>query len=313
KSELVKQSREAALNAIQTYNNPLVTFKSQSFIVLMTIAWTYLLHAWFRQENIEYRYTEREGRRRRFVRIGSSYKYWDLAKCLKYVGGPLDEGTVANLEFLIGLRNRIEHQMIPGLDSAMVSRYQACALNYCHYVGKLFGDNRRIDHLLAYSLQLSRLSEEQILGQVGDPVLSKELQSFLVDFESGLTDEVFNSPQYAVKLTLTRERVNNRARANAQAVFVDYYGELGEELTGPNIIVARVERPKHLPGDIVRKMREDGFTRINLHHHTILWKQVDAKSPNKGFGVQIRTVWYWYDNWLDEVRNHCEANRTLYT
>ncbi|HAT8989627.1 TPA: DUF3644 domain-containing protein, partial [Legionella pneumophila] len=45
KNELIKKSQEAALAAIQLYNNPLITFKSESFIVLMNIAWTYLLHA----------------------------------------------------------------------------------------------------------------------------------------------------------------------------------------------------------------------------------------------------------------------------
>ncbi|HAT9134939.1 TPA: DUF3644 domain-containing protein, partial [Legionella pneumophila subsp. pneumophila] len=48
KNELIKKSQEAALAAIQLYNNPLITFKSESFIVLMNIAWTYLLHAYFR-------------------------------------------------------------------------------------------------------------------------------------------------------------------------------------------------------------------------------------------------------------------------
>ncbi|HAT8109704.1 TPA: DUF3644 domain-containing protein, partial [Legionella pneumophila] len=49
KNELIKKSQEAALAAIQLYNNPLITFKSESFIVLMNIAWTYLLHAYFRK------------------------------------------------------------------------------------------------------------------------------------------------------------------------------------------------------------------------------------------------------------------------
>ncbi|HFD2289043.1 TPA: DUF3644 domain-containing protein, partial [Legionella pneumophila] len=51
KNELIKKSQEAALAAIQLYNNPLITFKSESFIVLMNIAWTYLLHAYFRKNN----------------------------------------------------------------------------------------------------------------------------------------------------------------------------------------------------------------------------------------------------------------------
>ena len=59
KKELLTKSREAALNAVQTFNNPLTTFKAETFIVLMVIAWTYLLHAHYRQEGIEYRYFER--------------------------------------------------------------------------------------------------------------------------------------------------------------------------------------------------------------------------------------------------------------
>ncbi len=56
KSELLVKSREAALSAIQTFNSPQVTFKSETFIVLMIIAWTYMLHAYYRSKGIEYRY-----------------------------------------------------------------------------------------------------------------------------------------------------------------------------------------------------------------------------------------------------------------
>ena len=54
KAELVRKSREAALNAVQSFNNPLTTFKTETFIVLMVIAWTYLLHAYYRQNGVEY-------------------------------------------------------------------------------------------------------------------------------------------------------------------------------------------------------------------------------------------------------------------
>ena len=56
--ELVEKSREAALAAVQIFNNPQVTLKSEIFIVLMNIAWTYLLHAYYRKKGIEYRYFE---------------------------------------------------------------------------------------------------------------------------------------------------------------------------------------------------------------------------------------------------------------
>ena len=60
--ELVGKSRESALAAVQIFNNPLITFKSEMFIVLMNIAWTYLLHAHYRKKGIEYRYFEQVGK-----------------------------------------------------------------------------------------------------------------------------------------------------------------------------------------------------------------------------------------------------------
>ena len=54
-ASLLQKSREAALNAVQIFNNPLATFKTEVFIVVMSIAWTYLLHAYYHRHGIEYR------------------------------------------------------------------------------------------------------------------------------------------------------------------------------------------------------------------------------------------------------------------
>ena len=54
-SEMVKKSREAMLTAVQIFNNPQIDFKSELFIVTNTIAWTYLLHAYYRKKRVEYR------------------------------------------------------------------------------------------------------------------------------------------------------------------------------------------------------------------------------------------------------------------
>jgi hypothetical protein len=70
KDELLKKSQEAALAAIQIFNNPLITFKSESFIVLMVISWTYLLHAYYRDQGIDYRYyTKRAQRKNTILRL----------------------------------------------------------------------------------------------------------------------------------------------------------------------------------------------------------------------------------------------------
>lgn len=45
KRELVIKAREAAISAIQTFNSPQIMFKSETFIVLIIIAWTYAFHS----------------------------------------------------------------------------------------------------------------------------------------------------------------------------------------------------------------------------------------------------------------------------
>ena len=41
KQELLIKSREAMLSAVQIYNNPQITFKSETFISLAVISWTF--------------------------------------------------------------------------------------------------------------------------------------------------------------------------------------------------------------------------------------------------------------------------------
>lgn len=62
KTELLIKSREAMMSAVQLYNNPQITFKSETFITLAIIAWTYLLHAFYANEGIDYRYFHNKGK-----------------------------------------------------------------------------------------------------------------------------------------------------------------------------------------------------------------------------------------------------------
>ena len=66
RDELVKKSREAMLAAVQIYNNPQITFKTETFITLSIIGWTYLLHGYYRSINIDYRYYRMEGGKKKY-------------------------------------------------------------------------------------------------------------------------------------------------------------------------------------------------------------------------------------------------------
>ena len=111
KTALVKKAREAMLAAVQLYNNPQVTFKAESFITLAIIGWTYLLHAYYRSNGIDYRYYHYAGKRKIYDKTKyGAYKHWELERCLTEKDCPLDGDSITNLRFLIGIRHEIEHR-----------------------------------------------------------------------------------------------------------------------------------------------------------------------------------------------------------
>ncbi len=307
---LLRQSREAAMNAVQTFNNPLTTFKTETFIVLMSIAWTYLLHAYYHREGVVYRHHLQGPKRRRFDKMESgAFKYWELAKCLKASSCPLDEPTKGNLRFLIGLRNEIVHHRSTGVDHQFASRYLACCLNYERYICQLFGEQHSLRDAAAFTLQFRDIMVGS--GPAEAPVrLPSNVANFVREFDNGIPAEDFDSPHYRLRFYFTPISAKSRAQADEVIQFVRPDSEEGLEIN--RIMHKEVERPKHLPSEIVKLMQEEGYPKFKMHQHTQLWRDLDAKNPGKGFGVQVTHTWFWYDRWVDKVREHCATNAEQY-
>jgi len=311
--QLLSKSQEAALTAIQVFNNPLVRFKTETFIVLMIIAWTYLLHAYYRRHGIEYRHYRQKTKRRVFERTkDGNYKYWELRRCLEEAACPLDAATKKNLLFLLGLRNEIEHRMSPVLDNYLSARYQACCLNYNYHSKKLFGERFGIDRLLCYSLQLTQLSEEQIAPPAGEEI-PENVRAYIVKFDAELSEEDLNSERFAYRLLFVRNVVGKAGQADRAIEFLPAESEAAKAITKEYWVVKDREKPKYRPSTIVTMMRGEGFIRFSMHHHTRLWKRLDAKNQGELYGYRVESAWFWYDRWVEVVRQHCRDNRESYT
>ena len=305
RAALLRSSREAALAAIQTYNNPLITFKTETFIVLMMMAWTYMLHAYYRSKGVEYRYHTRRGGRRVFEKFEKRYKYWELSKCLKANECPLDRDTSNNLGFLIGLRNEIEHVKPPDLDTYLSGRYQACALNYNHYIRTLFGEKYALDYHLAYSIQFAELTQHQ-----ADVIASYEeripnsIRSYVAHFDDSLDDDEISSERYSYGLLFVKKAVTKRGQADRVIEFISPDSEEAKNVPKERWVPRDTEKPKFRAKDVVRIARENGFSSFGIYQHTQLWKNTDAKNPAKGYGVVVCGQWCWYQRWVDYVLQH---------
>lgn len=199
--ELLIKAREAMMLAVQAFNNPSAYFKAEIFIVAACIAWTYLLHAYFRREGIEYVYRDRNTGEMLQTKHGSP-RHYDLAKCLTIPQRPLDDGVVRNLDYLLGIRHEIEHQKTSRIDDAVSAKLQACCLNFNAAIKRLFGDRCGLDRELSFALQFARVDAVQRGLMAAHADLPRAVQSFNAAFEDGLSDDEYNDPAYAYRVAL---------------------------------------------------------------------------------------------------------------
>lgn len=303
KVDLIMKAREAMLSAVQIYNNPLISFKTESFIVLSLIAWTYLLHAYYRSVGIDYRYYTYRGTRKKYkTNPDGSIKYWDLKECISKENCPLDEDTRNNLSFLIGLRNQIEHRKASGLDSYLSARYQACALNLNHYLKKLHGTKYGLDANLALSLQFSELDHSQVkVIKDKENFIPQNVVSYIAKFDSKLSEKAIQSERFAYRLLFTKVVAKRKGQADRVIEFIDPKSDLAKNISKEYWIKEETEKQKYSATLVIQKVRDAGFKDFGMHQHTVFWQTHDGKNPSKGFGTMVVKIWYWYQNWIDYI------------
>ena len=312
--ELLIKAREAMTLAVQSYNNPKTQFRSETVIVIAIIAWTYLLHAYYKSKGVDYRYKKIVDGAEIIQRTkNGAEKYWELGQCLKAVQCPIgDDGTKRNLSLLIDVRHEVEHRMTSRIDDALSAKLQACCLNFNRTLKQLFGDHYGLDQDLSIALQFSGIDYEQKKALEAEKNLPANVEAVRAAHEDALTLEQYQDLKYAYRVLFVPKVVNKKAQADQVIEFISTGSEEAANIN--QAYFKEVEKPKYRPGMVVDKMKAEGFARFNLHYHTKLWKALDAKNPGKGYGVETAADgWRWYERWIEAVRQHCEENRRTYT
>jgi hypothetical protein len=310
-SELVKKAREAMLTAVQIFNNPQIQFKSELFIVSTVIAWTYLLHAFYRKKHIDHRQFLPAGKRRRFMRTRfGAVRQWSLEQCLDAPACPLDEIVKKNLFFLIGIRHEVEHQMTTRIDDQLSAKFQATALNFNATIKKLFGERYSLDAEQAFSIQFAGIDEGTAKGLMADLDLPKHIRSFVIQFQSEMSQEEYDDPRFSYRVAFIRKTTGSKTAADKVVQFVPASSDASAEIN--KVFLKETEKVKYRPSTIVKRMKDEGFIRFGMTQHTDLWKSRDGKNPRHQFGVQVEGSWYWYESWVAEVRKYCQENQVQF-
>lgn len=293
--ELLIKAREAMIAAIHTFNSAGLFFRAELFIVTCIIAWTYLMHAYYRQQGIDYRF-KKNGVPRKTP--NGAVKFWDLSKCLAHGSCPLEKGIVTNLRFLSEIRHEIEHRSTNRIDNAVSAKLQACCINFNDTIKELFGKKYGLEERLPIALQLVTFDGIQRSGLIGND-LPPNLAAAVDGFHSNLTEAEQNDPQFRYRVAFVPKLSGKVATADL-AIEVVKAGS-PEADAAEHILLKETERPKYRRKEVLAKAAASGYPSFNGYAHTTLVKQLNARDPSKGYGVWVAKTWYWYDKWVDKV------------
>ena len=299
---LLEGSIDAALLAVEVYNKPRTTFRSQAYIVLMIIAWTRLFHAYFNKTIGSRYYHKKSGR---YEYLNGERKAWDLKTCMnKYEG--LSEPVKANLQFFIDLRNKIEHHNVAKreVDVLIFGECQSLLYNYENILIALFGEEYAINESLAFALQFSYMRHEE-QKQASKKVLSaelREIRNYIDNYRSSLSDEVFKSQEYSIRF-IQIPKISNTNRGDLAMEFVredEFDPERFEQITvitkDKRVLAEAKNVGSILPGKVVKKVKETTLLDFIMHDHICLYTIFSVRPPGNDPNPDVtKTKYCHYD------------------
>lgn len=293
--ELLIKAREAMIAAVQTFNSAGLFFRAELFIVTSVIAWTYLMHAYYKREGVDYRHKKAGVVQK--TKHGAD-KYWELGQCLSHGGCPIEKGAIDNLNFLTEIRHEIEHQSTDRIDDALGAKLQACCINFNDAIKALFGKEFALEKRLPLALQFVTFDGSQRASLVGQD-LPPNVATAMDDFHNGLTDAEQADPKFRYRVAFVPKVAGKASKSDLAVEFVK--AGTPEAKHVERVLLKETEKPKYRPTEIVAKVKAADFPQFAIFDHTQLVKQLDARNPGNGYGVEVAGQWYWYDGWFEKV------------
>lgn len=315
---LLEKARDSATQAISVFNDPRSSFRTGNFTVLMTIAWTALLHSYFERIKIKYFYKQDSGR---FIKIDGERKAWDLSDCIKQIFEENDP-VRKNIELFIKLRNKIEHRNLPGIDQELIGECQAFVLNFENWLINHYGSETSLIDTMFVPIQLT--SARRTLPKTK---AEEKMIQFIKSYRNILSPEILNSQQYAFKAFLVPKIGNHRSSSDIAIEFIKYDENNPQEMEKYEKMVVMIKE-KNVPvaydgllrpKDVLIELSNRGIKKT-MNWHTTMWQKFKVrpttkakdKSNTKGeFCVynQPYNDYLYTLKWVDFLANEAEGKK----
>ncbi len=139
-NELLIKSEEAYLMSIEIINKPTIKYRTEGFCFFICNAWELMLKAFLirREKSID------------AIMFKDKNRSISLTDCVNRVFTSTTDKTKVNLNFIINIRNKATHMIVPEFDYELSSFFQQNISNFNDFYKKQFPDNRLNNSVNAY-------------------------------------------------------------------------------------------------------------------------------------------------------------------
>lgn len=284
---LVEKARETAMLAVETYNRPSASFRSGAYVVLMIIAWTSLYHAMFLRKGTKPYY--RKPGSREYDRIDGEPRRWELKECLQQYYKANNPAARQNLEFFIGLRNKIEHRSLAQIDPEVFGECQAMLLNFESLLVSEFGDRCAIRAGLTFALQFTQVIPKSSSAPAAKAKggAFKAIKQYVDAFRSSLSADVQNDLAYSFKVFLVPKIGNSASKDSIAVEWIKYDPSKPDEMRNYEKVVAMI-KPKEVqvanlgllkPTQVVQQVATKLGKRFTSYDHKLCYEHFKIRPP----------------------------------
>jgi hypothetical protein len=262
--ERLVRARESMILAVQVFNSPALTFKTEVFSVLANISWTYLLHEFYGRKGVAI--------------IDKHGRSVALSQMLERSDCPLSRGIKNNLRSLKEIRDTVEHHLLGHADHKWLALFQACCLNFDNTICQMFGAELSLQKDLSFALQFAKLSLDQVtVTQAFE--LPGYIEALDARLNERLTEDERGDLEYQFRVVYTMV-AGTKGKAHIQ--FVHPESTEAEQIR--NVLVkykTADELYPYKPSKVVQMVSEKSGLQFTSHVHTQAWRKYRARPPHR--------------------------------
>lgn len=277
-------ARQSCLSALQVWNDPASSFRTEAFALLLVTAWNALCIAILQKRTVEWRKTDESGLP---IQTDGADQAIDTEQLVAMAFSEDEHfGIRQNLRIWIKLRNSVAHRYLPTLDYVVIPHAQAALLNFENAIVSEFGASFAIAERMSVPLQLSGFRDPGVLAS------RKKFQASLpLDVQLLLSQPELDHPHLGSDETfLLRVAFIPVVPASTNSPdAIAYFARPGEvpdaitESIGQYLILPKgyTARPNILPTEVVKAVQERIGYRFNTNLHAEAARRLGAR-PRKG-------------------------------